>query len=61
MFSYSDPENPINTDTKFDVAIIAGSQTVQDTKWYKFGYACYIGYSEDGSTPDTLREMIKSD
>lgn len=59
VFSYSDPENPINTDTKFDVAIIAGSQTVQDTKWYKFGYACYIGYSEDGSTPDTLREMTK--
>ena len=59
VFPYSDPSNPINTDTKFDVSIIAGAQTVSDTKWYKFGYACYVGYSEDGTIPSSLSEMTK--
>lgn len=60
VFSYTDESKPIFTDTKFDVALIAGMQTVQDTVWYKFGYASYIGYTSDGEIPSDLTVLHKN-
>lgn len=57
VYEYFDPRFPIKSDTKFEVAVVAGTTVVQDEKWYLFRYGCYAGYSDDGSVPSSLDSL----